>query len=72
MCADFMISLNIIAVTLFGFDFGIWLILAVLCAPISFLKQMVSVIQLVVACQNLGTLDVIARSKQRDQHQIQQ
>ena len=68
MCVDFIITLNMIAVILFGFDIEIWLILALLCAPISFLKQMVSVIQLVLACQNLGTLDVIARSRQRYQH----
>lgn len=42
---------------------GLWHILAALTLPISALKQLVSVLQLVVACRNLASLDVVARSK---------
>lgn len=57
-------------VTLFGHSIGMWYILAGVSLPISFLKQVVSLIQLVVACRNLGALDVVARARQRDQHPI--
>lgn len=57
-------------VTLFGHSIGIWYILAGVSLPISFLKQVVSVVQLVAACRNLGALDVVARARQRDQHTI--
>ena len=42
---------------------GVWQILAVVTFPISMLKQVVSVIQLIVACKNIGALDVVARSR---------
>ena len=37
--------------------------LAVVTFPISMLKQVVSVIQLIAACRNLGALDVVARAR---------
>ena len=40
-----------------------WQVLALVTFPISMLKQVVSVIQLIVACKNLGALDVVARSR---------
>jgi len=52
-------------VSLFGYDAGVWPIMAVVTFPISFLKQMVSVLQLVVASQNIGGLDAAARSRQQ-------
>ncbi len=45
---------------------GLWYVLAFVTAPISFLKQAVSVVQLVVACKNLGSLDAVARARQKD------
>ena len=45
-----------------------WYALAYLCAPLSFLKQVVSVVQLVVACQNLGSLDQVTRARREDGH----
>ena len=50
-----------ILVPFFGAEVGIWTLLAVICFPISFLKQCVSVVQLVVACQNLGGMDAAER-----------
>ena len=58
------LSLKHIAVNLFGFEVGMWCILAMVTAPISFLKQVVSVVQLVVACRDLGALDVVIRARQ--------
>ena len=51
------------AVSLFGAEVGVWTLLAWLCFPISFLKQCVSVIQLIVACQNIGGLDIVQRGR---------
>ena len=51
------------AVNVFGREVGVWQVLAVVTFPISMLKQVVSVIQLIVACKNLGALDVVARSR---------
>ena len=50
-------------VNMFGREVGMWQVLAVVTFPISMLKQVVSVIQLIVACKNLGALDVVARSR---------
>lgn len=47
----------------FGLMFGVWQVLAVVTFPISILKQLVSVIQLIVACKNIGALDVVARAR---------
>ena len=51
------------AVTVFGSEVGVWAVMAVVSFPISFLKQCVSVVQLVVACQNIGALDSIQRAR---------
>ena len=57
------------AVTVFGSEVGVWTVVAVVSFPISFLKQCVSVVQLVVACQNIGALDSIQRArKSTDTH----
>ena len=61
------------AVKVFGHSMepiGLMYMLVWITAPICFLKQVVSVIQLVVACRNLAALDVVARSRQREQHSI--
>lgn len=63
----FCIFLSHYAVHLFGYQIGVWYVLAGVTLPISFLKQIVSVVQLVVACKNLGALDAVARAKQRAQ-----
>ena len=57
-------------VRLFGHSFGLTYMLLWITAPICFLKQAVSVVQLVVACRNLAALDAMARSRQRKQHSI--
>ena len=49
------------AVSVFGSEVGVWTLLAILSFPISFLKQCVSVVQLIVACQNIGGLDAVER-----------
>ena len=51
------------AVSLFGYEVGLWAVLAVVSFPISFLKQCVSVLQLIVACQNIAALDVVQRAR---------
>ncbi|KAL5477250.1 hypothetical protein EMCRGX_G024019 [Ephydatia muelleri] len=43
--------------------YGLWILLAVVSFPLSFLKQLISVIQLVAACRNLGSLDVAKRNR---------
>ena len=53
-------------VNFFGYHVGLWYLLAFITLPISFLKQMVSVVQLVVACKNLGGLDAVARVRQKE------
>ena len=55
--------LHISVVNAFGRMVGVWQVLAVVTFPISMLKQVVSVIQLIVACKNIGALDVVARSR---------
>lgn len=60
-----LLTLHTLTVSLFGYDTGVWPIMAVVTFPISFLKQMVSVLQLVVASQNIGALDAAARSRQQ-------
>lgn len=54
-----------VAVSVFGYEVGLWYFLAVVTFPVSLLKQAVSLIQLVVACQNIGALDVATRRKQK-------
>jgi CDP-diacylglycerol--inositol 3-phosphatidyltransferase len=51
------------SIPLFGAEVGIWTLLALVCSPISFLKQCVSIVQLVVACQNLGGMDAAKRAR---------
>ncbi len=51
------------AVTLLGYEVGAWHVVAVVTFPISFLKQVVSVVQLIVASRNIGVLDVNKRTK---------
>lgn len=58
------------SVTVLGYEVGVWYIIAGVSLPISFLKQVVSVVQLVVACKNLGSLDAVARARQKEQHTI--
>ena len=51
------------AVTILGYEVGAWHIIATVTFPVSFLKQVVSVIQLVVASGNIGVLDTNKRAK---------
>ena len=53
------------AVHIFGHVIGFWHALAIVTFPISFMKQVVSVIQLVEASQNIGALDVISRERKK-------
>ena len=53
----------IITVPVLGYEVGVWTLMAVLTFPISFLKQCVSVVQLVVACQNIAVLDSSIRAR---------
>ena len=53
-------------VSLLGYEVGVWGLLAILTFPISFLKQCVSVLQLVVACKNIAALDEVQRSRRPD------
>lgn len=50
-------------VTLAGMSFGLWKALAWVTAPICFLKQTVSVIQLYAACYNVALIDEADRAK---------
>lgn len=52
----------------FGYEVGCWVLLAIICFPISFLKQVVSVVQMVVAFKNIAALDVVERAKQTRDH----
>ena len=63
VCVCVCLCVCVCAVPVFGYEIGVWTIVAVLSFPISFLKQCVSVVQLVVACQNIGGLDVIKRAR---------
>ena len=58
-------------VPVFGYQVGLCVVLAVLTFPISFLKNVVSVIQLVVAVKNIVALDVIERARRREQSRDQ-
>lgn len=53
----------VFAVSVFGYDIGMWTLMALLSFPFSFLKQCVSVVQLIVACQNIGGLDAVQRAR---------
>ena len=53
------------AVHIFGHVIGFWYVLAIVTFPISFMKQVVSVVQLVAASQNIGALDVISRERKK-------
>ena len=56
----------LLPVHVLGHSIGLWYILAGVTLPISFLKQVVSAVQLVVACKNLGGLDAVVRERNRD------
>ncbi len=49
-------------VTVFGYEVGAWHLVAIVTFPVSFLKQVVSVVQLIVASQNIGVLDANSRA----------
>ena len=51
------------AVSVFGYEIGVWTLLALLSFPLSFLKQCVSVAQLIVACLNIRGLDAVQRAR---------
>ena len=51
------------SVSIGGVKFGIWAALAWLTLPICFLKQVISVIQLIVACINTARLDESERER---------
>ena len=53
--------------SVFGYEIGLWHVVAVVTFPVSFLKQVVSLVQLVVASQNIGVLDSSRREKNRKQ-----
>ncbi|XP_041377184.1 CDP-diacylglycerol--inositol 3-phosphatidyltransferase-like [Gigantopelta aegis] len=47
---------------------GLWKLLVIICAPLSFLKMAISGIQLTTACQNIAAMDVAEREQaQREQ-----
>lgn len=48
-----------------GYQIGVWHLVAVATFPLSFLKQVVSLVQLLVACGNIGALDQSRRTKAR-------
>ncbi|XP_064391599.1 CDP-diacylglycerol--inositol 3-phosphatidyltransferase-like [Halichondria panicea] len=48
--------------TVFGYEVGAWYLVAIVTFPVSFLKQVVSVVQLIVASQNIGVLDANSRA----------
>ena len=54
-------------VSVFGYEIGLWHVVAVMTFPVSFLKQVVSLVQLVVASQNIGVFDANERKKNRKQ-----
>ncbi len=49
-------------VPLFGYQVGFWVLLAILTAPISVIKNLISVLQLVVAARNIVGLDLVERA----------
>ena len=51
------------AVPFFGFQLGIYLVMSIILLPISFLKQVVSVIQLVVAAKDIAAFDQLKRAR---------
>ena len=57
-----------VVVEIFGFQVGSWHIIAALSFPISAMKQIVSVVQMVTAMSELASADVVTRAHQRDQH----
>ena len=54
-------------VSVVGYEIGLWHVVAVVTFPVSFLKQVVSLVQLVVASQNIGVFDSNERMKSRKQ-----
>ena len=50
-------------VSIVGYKVAVWTLVAITTFPLSFLKQCVSVLQLVVACQNIAALDVMQRAR---------
>ena len=63
---EYIIHLSFLCVhtvSVFGLMVGMWQVLAVVTFPISMLKQVISVIQLVIACKNIGALDAVARAR---------
>lgn len=60
--------MTIPVVSVFGLTIGLWQMLAVVTFPISMLKQVVSVIQLIDACKDIGALDVVSRSRLSNGH----
>ncbi len=52
-----------VVVSFFGYQVGIWIVISILTGPICVLKQLVSVMQLIAACRNLGGLDSVQRAR---------
>ena len=62
-CMAFDFVYHFTAVNLFGHHVGLVSIIALLTSPICILKQLISVIQLVTACRNLGHFDGIQHAQ---------
>ena len=60
LCNNFHIS-----GPMFDFEIGLWHVVAVVTFPGSFLKQVVSLVQLIVASKNIGVFDSSERKKRR-------
>ena len=62
-CSRMTENVAFFSVSVGGVKFGIWAALAWLTLPICFLKQVISVIQLIVACINTARLDESERER---------